>query len=130
MLLHKEITDAIIRAFYAVYNTLGYGFLEKVYENALAHELSKSGLKVQQQASIQVCYDGQVIGDYYADLVIQDKVIVEIKAVEKLSPQHTAQLLNYLKATSIEVGLVLNFGPEPKFERKILTNDRKNHRPN
>lgn len=128
MLLHKEITDATIKAFYDVYNTLGYGFLEKVYENALAYELTKRGLHVQPQMPIQVHYDGQLVGEYCADLLVADRVIVELKAAESLSPQHIAQLLNYLKATDIEVGLVLNFGAEPKFERRIFTNDRKTQR--
>jgi len=128
MLLHEQVTDAIIKAFYAVYNTLGYGFLEKIYENALTHELTKRGLNVQQQAPIKVYYDKHLMGEYCADLLVEGKVIVELKAAEKLSSQHIAQLLNYLKATDVEVGLVLNFGPEPTFERKVFTNERKNKR--
>jgi GxxExxY protein len=124
-MLHEEITGAIIKAFYTVYNTLGYGFLEKVYENALVHELTKLGLKVCQQVPIKVYYDGQLVGEYFADLVVEGCVIVEIKAAEGLRPEHAAQLLNYLKATEIEVGLLLNFGPKPEFTRKIFTNDRK-----
>lgn len=130
MLLYKETTEAILRAFYTVYNTLGYGFLEKVYENALAHELAKQGLQVRKQMPIQVYYDGQVMGKYFADLLVEEQVIVELKAAEGIIPRHGAQLLNYLKATDIEVGLVLNFGPEPKFQRKILTQDRKKRRSN
>jgi GxxExxY protein len=122
---HEEITRAILKAFYKVYNTLGYGFLEKVYENALAHELTRAGLAVQQQMPIRVYYDGLSVGDYFADLVVEGKIIVELKAAEALRPEHEAQLLNYLKATEIEVGLLLNFGPEPTFARKIFTNDRK-----
>ncbi len=130
-MLHQETTGAIIKAFYTVYNTLGYGFLEKVYENALAHELTKLGLKVGQQVPIEVYYDGQLMGKYFADLVVEGRVIVEIKAAERLRPEHDAQLLNYLKATKIEVGLLLNFGPKPEFSRKIFTNDRKRgHRRN
>ena len=124
-MLHEEITGAIIKAFYTVYNTLGYGFLEKVYENALVHELIKLGLKVGQQMPIKVYYAGQLVGEYFADLVVEGCVIVEIKAAEGLRPEHAAQLLNYLKATEIEVGLLLNFGPKPEFTRKIFTNDRK-----
>ncbi|MGA9348991.1 MAG: GxxExxY protein [Anaerolineae bacterium] len=124
-MLHEEITGAIIKAFYMVYNTLGYGFLEKVYENALVHELTKLGLKVCQQMPIKVYYAGQLVGEYFADLVVEGCVIVEIKAAESLRPEHAAQLLNYLKATEIEVGLLLNFGPKPEFTRKIFTNDRK-----
>ncbi len=124
-MLHEEITSQIIAAFYAVYNKLGYGFLEKVYENALILELRKSGLKVQEQVPIQVCYEGQPIGEYFADLLVEDKVIVEVKAADALAQAHENQLLNYLKATRLEVGLVLNFGPEPQFKRKIFTNARK-----
>ncbi len=124
-MLHEKVTGAIIQAFYQVYNTLGYGFLEKVYENALAHELGKHGLTVRQQMPIKVHYDGQLVGEYFADLCVEGVVIVEIKAAERLRPEHEAQLLNYLKATDVEVGLLLNFGPEPAFVRKIFTNDRK-----
>ena len=124
-MLHEEITGAIIKAFYAVYNTLGYGFLEKVYENALVHELTKLGFEVRQQMPIQVYYDGQLVGKYFADLMVNGCVIVEIKAAEGLRPEHAAQLLNYLKATETEVGLLLNFGPKPEFARRIFTNDRK-----
>jgi GxxExxY protein len=124
-MLHEEITQAILKAFYTVYNALGYGFLEKVYENALAHELGKMDLAVQQQMPIQVTYDGLLVGEYFADLVVGGKVIVELKAAEALRPEHEAQLLNYLKATEMEIGLLLNFGSEPTFRRKIFTNDRK-----
>lgn len=127
-MLHKEITEVVINSFYTVDNSLGYGFLEKVYENALAHELKKRGLRVQQQMPIQVYYDGELVGEYFADLLVEDKVILELKAAEDIAEQHKAQLLNYLKATEIEVGLLLNFGPEPKFARKIFTNDRKAYR--
>lgn len=122
---HSDITSAIINAFYTVYNALGYGFLEKVYENALAIELRKAGMDVVQQLPIEVYYDGQVVGEYFADLVVQDAVIVELKAVEALVPEHEAQLLNYLKATRYEVGLLLNFGPKPSVVRKVYDNARK-----
>ncbi len=122
---HKDLTELIIKAFYAVYNTLGYGFLEKVYENAHAIELRKLGLKVEQQARIAVYYAGQVVGEYFADLLVNDTIIVELKASRALAPEHEAQLLNYLKATSYEVGLLLNFGPEPQIKRKIYDNERK-----
>jgi len=127
-MLHEEITQAILKAFYKVYNTLGYGFLEKVYENALAHELTRAGLAVKQHMPVHVYYGEQLVGDYFADLVVEGKVIVELKAAEALRPEHEAQLLNYLKATEMEVGLLLNFGPEPTFVRKIFTNDRKKNR--
>ena len=122
---HKALTKRIIGVFYTVYNTLGYGFLEKVYENALAIELRKLGLKVEQQARIAVYYAGQVVGEYYADLLINDTVILELKATRTIAPEHEAQLLNYLKATPYEVGLLLNFGPEPQIKRKTYDNERK-----
>jgi len=119
-LLHQELTEKIIGAFYNVYNTLGYGFLEKVYENALKIELSDSGLKVVAQMPILVHYKEQVVGEYFADLCVENAVIVEVKAAECLSEAHEAQLINYLKATGIEVGLVLNFGKKPEFSRKVF----------
>jgi GxxExxY protein len=122
---HKATTGLIIRAFYTVYNTLGYGFLERVYESALAIELRKLGLHVQTQAPIEVYYDDQVVGEYFADLLVGEKVIVEIKAVRKLAEAHEAQLLNYLKATPYEVGLLLNFGPKAELKRKVYDNERK-----
>jgi len=124
-MLHENITSEIIQAFFKVYNALGYGFLEKVYENALVFELKKHGLEVTQQVAIQVHYEGQPVGDYFADLLVEDKVVVELKAVEEIIKAHENQLVNYLKATNLEVGLILNFGPEPKFKRKIFTNTRK-----
>jgi GxxExxY protein len=108
-----------------VYNVLGYGFLEKVYAGALKIELEKKGLLVVPQAKINVLYEGQYVGIYYADMLVEDSVIVEIKAVATLLEEHEAQLLNYLKATNIEVGLLLNFGLKPTFRRKIYTNERK-----
>ena len=122
---HQDLTKAIIEAFYNVFNRLGYGFLERVYENALVIELETMGLKVKQQMPIEVCYRGQTVGEYFADLVVEDKVIVELKAVANLLPSHEAQLLNYLKATTYEVGLLLNFGPTPTKKRKVFDNDRK-----
>ena len=122
---HKDITDLIIRAFYTVYNTLGYGFLEKVYPQALVIELRKLGLDVIPEALIKVYYNGQVVGEYLADLLVAGAVIVEIKAVRTLAPGHEAQLLNYLKATPYEVGLLLNFGPQPQIKRKVYDNERK-----
>jgi GxxExxY protein len=122
---YADITEKIIGAYYMVYNQLGYGFLEKVYENALAIELGKSGLKVEHQKKIVVHYDGYVVGDYYADLFIEDVVIVEVTALRGLSEEHEAQLLNYLKATPIEVGLLVNFGLEPAHKRKVFDNSRK-----
>jgi GxxExxY protein len=119
---HKDITDAIISCFYTVYNALGYGFLEKVYENALLLELRKQGLKAEEQHPIVVTYDAVPVGEYFADILVEDAVIIEIKAVKSILPEHEAQLLNYLKATPVEVGLLLNFGPTPMFKRRAFDN--------
>ncbi|MBS4027221.1 MAG: GxxExxY protein [Ignavibacteriales bacterium] len=129
-MLHKDITEKIIKAFYTVYNTLGHGFLEKVYENALAIELRKLGMFVEQQKRIEVFYGSEKIGEYFADLCINGIIILELKTAEGIAPEHEPQLLHYLKATNIELGLILNFGPKPEFMRRILTNDKKgiNHR--
>lgn len=124
-LKHSDVTDKIIAAFYKVYNTLGYGFLEKVYENALAIELRKNHLRAQTQAPITVLYEGETVGEYFADVLVAEAVIVELKAAKTLADEHEAQLLNYLKATSYEVGLLLNFGPKPEFKRRALDNSRK-----
>ena len=123
--MHKHITDKILRAFYNVYNTLGLGFLEKVYENALAIEMRSMGLRVAQQQQLKVYYHGQEVGDYRADLVVEGLVLIELKVADAVREIFMAQLMNYLKATEIEVGMVLNFGPEPKFKRVVGTNDRK-----
>jgi len=120
---HSELTDLIISAFYNVYNQLGYGFLEKVYERAMMIELPKQNLKCEQQKNIKVFYDEVEIGNYYADILIEDCVIIELKAVETIAPVHEVQLVNYLKATEIEVGLLLNFGPEPQIKRQIFSNN-------
>jgi len=122
---HKELTAKIIKAFYKVHNKLGYGFLEKVYENAMVIELAKDAIPVTQQSPIKVLYEGEIIGEYFSDLFVEEKVIVEIKAVKNLIPEHEAQLLNYLKATDIEVGLLFNFGPKPQIKRKAFDNQRK-----
>lgn len=124
-LLHQEITDEIINAFYFVYNELGYGFLEKVYQNSLYLELMSRGFKVEPQKQIKVFFQGKQVGDYYADMVVNELVILELKSSNGLEEKHEAQLLNYLKATAMEVGLLLNFGLKPQIRRKIFTNDRK-----
>ncbi len=124
-MLHEDITGAIIGAFYDVHNTLGVGFLEKVYENSLVHLLRLRGLNVVQQSPIMVYFQGVVVGEYFADLLVAEKVIVELKTAERIHPEHLAQLSNYLKATQIEVGVLLNFGRQTTFKRVILTNDRK-----
>ena len=122
---HKELTDKIIQAFYCVYNELGFGFLENVYQNALYFELRNMGFKVEPQKAIDVYYQTQLVGKYKADLVVNDLIILELKAVDYLVKEHELQLINYLKATDIEVGLLLNFGMKPEIRRKIFTNDRK-----
>jgi GxxExxY protein len=124
-LLHKSITDAILKVYYEVYNELGYGFLEKVYQNAMYFELKSLGYKVDPQKQIKVYFKKQLVGEYYSDLLVEDKVIVELKATELIMNVHIAQIMNYLKATPIEVGMLLNFGEEPEFKRLIYTNDRK-----
>jgi GxxExxY protein len=129
-LLHKGITDSILKTYFAVYNHLGYGFLEKVYQNAMYLELKSLGYKVEAQKPIKVYFKNQLVGEYYSDLLIEDKVIVELKACELLMNAHSAQLMNYLKATEIEVGLLLNFGEEAEFKRMIYTNDRKQYKKN
>ena len=122
---HADLTEKIIGAFYQVYRTLGYGFLKNVYENALALELRKLGLQVEQQKRITVYCSDQVVGEYQADVIVNNIIIVELKAARQLLKEHEAQLLNYLRATKMEVGLLLNFGPEAKFKRKVYDNDRK-----
>ena len=119
---HTELTEKIIKSFYKAYNTLGYGFLEKVYENALFLELKKEGLFVEKQKQIQVYYEEQEVGTYFADLVVSESIIVELKAAESICEEHELQLINYLKATEIEVGLLLNFGKKPELKRKVFSN--------
>ena len=126
---HEDVTEAIIGAFFEVYNSFGYGFLEKVYENALCVEFKQRGLSFVQQLPINVEYRGQVVGEYFADLVVEGAVIVEVKAVRSLAVEHGAQLLNYLKATDCEVGLILNFGPKAKVVRKVFDNKLKRPEP-
>jgi len=121
----KELTEKIIKIFYKVYNKLGYGFLEKVYENAMMIEFRREDVSVISQSSIKVFYENQIVGEYFADILVDDKVIVEIKAARTLALEHEAQLLNYLKATDFEVGLLLNYGPKPEIKRKVFDNLRK-----
>jgi len=122
---YKELTEKIIKFFYRVYNKLGYGFLEKLYEKAMMIECKKENITAVSQYPIKVSYESEIIGEYYADIVVDNKVIIEIKAARQLAEEHEAQLLNYLKATNIEVGLLLNFGPEPEVRRKVFDNIRK-----
>ena len=125
-LLHSEITGEIIKAFYKVYNTLGYGFLEKIYENALVFGLETRGFQVQTQLPIKVHYNGREVGEYFADVIVENIVIIEIKTANTIDKAHESQLLNYLKATEIEVGLILNFGQKPEYRRKVFANQKKN----
>ncbi len=123
--LFSDLTELIIKAYYQVFNRLGYGFLEKVYENALAIELQKTGLTCSQQQPIEVYYDNLVVGCYIADMIVNDCILLEIKAAESLHEAHEAQLTNYLRATKIEVGLLLNFGKKPEVKRKVFSNSFK-----
>ncbi len=127
MYLHQELTEKIIRCFYNVYNELGYGFLEKVYENALLIELRNNGLSAESQVPIKVYYQEKEVGSYYADILVESKVILELKAgdMEETVLNHELQITNYLKATNYEVGLLLLFGAKPQVKRKIFTNDLK-----
>jgi GxxExxY protein len=122
---HSDLTEKIIGAFYAVYSALGYGFLENVYVKALLIELRSRGMEAKNEIAIKVYYAGQSVGEYFADLIVNDLIILEIKAAKSLADEHEAQLLNYLKATPYEVGLLLNFGPKPETKRRSFDNSRK-----
>ena len=117
---YKELTAKIIECAFRVHRKLGFGFLEAVYQNALMVELEKAGLEAVKQKSIQIHYDREIIGDYTADIVVEDKIILELKAVKEIHPVHEAQLVNYLKATGMEVGLLINFGDRVEIKRKVL----------
>ena len=117
---HAEVTEQIIGAAHTVHNTLGYGFLEKVYHNALLIELKKANLDVILQKPITLMYDNQVIGEFFADIVVNNKVIVEVKATNQYNPAFEAQLLNYLKGANLQVGLILNFGASVQVKRMVL----------
>lgn len=119
---HSELTQKIISAAFKVHNTLGFGFLEKVYRNALAIEIRKTGLEPRQEQPISVYYENEIVGEYVADIIVDGKIILELKSVKELAPVHEAQLVNYLKATGMEVGLLINFGHSVQVKRKILTN--------
>ena len=120
-MLHEELTQKIIKAFYEVHNTLGFGFLEQVYQNALYKELCRQGMKVECQKQIRVFYKDELVGHYVADMVVEDTVILELKAVQSLRLEHEFQLINYLKATGMQIGLLLNFGHSAEFRRKVFT---------
>jgi GxxExxY protein len=121
----KELIEEILFHFYKIHNDLGYGFLERVYQNALYYAFSDNGVKCEIEKPMKVYHNGHVVGDYRADMVVEDCVILELKACENLNPAHEAQLINYLKASHIEVGYVLNFGKSAKFSRKVYSNNRK-----
>ena len=120
-LLHGDVTDAILRAFFSVYNELGYGFLEIVYRNALVVALAELGLATRTEVPFVVTFRNSIVGEYRADLLVEDKVVVETKAIQHILAIHEAQLLNYLRATGMRVGLILNFGRHAQFRRMILT---------
>ena len=124
-MLHEDLTEKIIGVFYKVYNELGFGFLEKVYQNALYFELQCMGLNVIAQKPIKVYYFDKLVGEYFADIIVNDTVILELKAIDYLLEEHEYQLINYLKATNIEIGLLFNFGKTPEFSRKVFGNYRK-----
>ncbi|MFA6427484.1 MAG: GxxExxY protein [Candidatus Magasanikbacteria bacterium] len=124
-MLEGPLSNKVIGAFYNVYNRLGFGFLEKVYENALVKELSRQGIHGRRQIPIKVFDLGELVGEYFADIIVEDKIILELKAAESLCEEHEAQLLNYLRATSIEVGFLFNFGKDPQFSRKVFENQYK-----
>jgi GxxExxY protein len=123
MFKDSELTDKIICSAYSVHNILGLGFLEKVYENALCLELKSLGFNVEQQAPIKVEYKGQLVGEYFADLLIDGKIILELKAVDNISPMHEIQLKNYLKGSRLELGLLINFGKSVEIKRKFHKNE-------
>lgn len=122
---YRDLSDKIIKAFFNVYNQLGYGFLEKIYERALVLELHELGISAKAQQQLKVFYKTIEVGDYFADVIVNDLIIVEIKAIDSLHDVHKRQLINYLKATNIEVGLLLNFGPKPQIVRQVFSNSEK-----
>ena len=124
-LLHADLTEKVIGIFYDVYNDLGYGFLESVYENGLSVAISEAGLRVARQKLIDVWYRGQKIGDFRADMIVNDILLLELKTANAIDHSFEKQTQNYLKATDLEVALILNFGPAPQFRRLVFENTRK-----
>ncbi len=124
-LKHAELTDKIIGVYYDVYNELGYGFLESVYEESMAMALCEAGLQVERQVAVPILFRGHQVGDFRADLLVEHKILLELKAARTLDRSHEAQPLHYLRATEIEIGLLLNFGEKPQFRRLLFDNDRK-----
>ncbi|HPR17476.1 MAG TPA: GxxExxY protein [Candidatus Cloacimonadota bacterium] len=125
MLKHGGLSSDIIQCFYEVYNELGRGYLESVYQNALMVRFQERFIPAEKEKKIDVYFHEQIVGKFRADIIVDDRIILEIKAVKAITEEHEAQLLNYLRATRIEVGLILNFGDEPTFDRKVYDNDRK-----
>ena len=124
-MIEEETTGRIIKIYYEVYNELGYGFLESVYQNAFIIELANAGLVSESEKKIVVYYQGRPVGTFEADLVVGGKILIELKSKEVLHPAHEAQLVNYLRATDIEIGLLFNFGKKPEFKRKFFSNENK-----
>ena len=124
-MIDEELTGRVIKVFYKVYNALGYGFIESIYHNSMIIELVREGMTIETEKPIAVHYDSNVVGTFSADLVVEGKLILELKAKETLHPAHEAQLTNYLRATDVELGLLLNFGREPEFKRKYFSNAKK-----
>jgi len=122
---HSELTDAIIGVFYDVYNELGFGFLESIYRKALCMALIEKGLRVESEVATSVFFRGEKVGDFRADLIVNQIVLLELKTAEKIVRAHEAQVLNYLRSTTLELGLILNFGPQPQIRRLVLDNARK-----
>lgn len=125
---HQELTKSLIGIYYDVYNELGYGFLEKVYHNAMVIELKAKGYTVESLKKLNVFYRNEVVGEYIPDIIVNQSVIIELKCAEYIMESHENQILNYLRATDCEVGLLLNFGKDPEFRRKIFTNKFKKHK--
>jgi GxxExxY protein len=126
---HKELTEKVIGVYFDVYNELGFGFLESVYHKSMLIALREAGLTAETQVALPVFFRGHLVGDFLADILVERAVILELKAADDLASAHDSQLLNYLRATECEVGLLLNFGPKPKFKRLAFANERKRSRP-
>jgi len=122
---HSELIEAIIGVFYEVYNDLGFGFLESVYRNSLRLALLEKGLSVEQEVAVSVFFRGHNVGDFRADLIVNGTILLELKTAEQIIAAHESQVLNYLRSTSLELGLILNFGPKPQVRRLLLDNLRK-----
>jgi GxxExxY protein len=130
VLKHADVTEKIIGIFYDVYNELGYGFLECVYEESLVIALHEAGLRANRQIALPVWFRGHKVGEFRADLLVENCVLLELKSARSLDPAHEAQLLHYLKSTEVEIGMLLNFGARPQFRRLLFDNERKKLREN